>query len=570
MRVKYLLFIFILFPICCFAKSFIAEVSEIQIDTNSSVILTLTLTDATAKAEPDINLIKDNFNIIGKQTFSSIQSIQWKKTSSIAWQYTLTPKIHGQITIPSFKIETTTGMLRTDSIILKVIPADTSNSINNPHNGPALELNLKIIKPSDRFYIKQPIIFDLELDEKRPTANLQLDESKSSEYSIEQIDGPLAAIKTDSNGNQRRITKIKYLMVANKSGQLTFPLYTVNGYERTSNNNPSSDPFAAFNSSIFRSQFDDLKPFASFSPTFDVNISDHKSNSLNSWLPAEEITITDALDHMPQIKAGDPITRTITITGKGTLSTNLPHDALMLTNDEYKVYADKTTAEQEYKGNDIIATVKHTYTIIPTKHGQITFPQISIPWWNTVAHKAENYKLKYTTFDILPVIPIEPTKTSDINNETVSPVINDLNLTQILLITAIVLLVFLITIFIYTISRKNHFKLPKYKIESSTSYSNEVHINDINDPKLLAKYLSNYFIDNYGIQKNTALKLIPQYLASSHTNMEALTEVINTIDNIRFKGRTYNLAKLKEEVSYILKNIKQRDTNKEVINLNPH
>jgi hypothetical protein len=568
MNHRYILSLLILFPSLCFAKSFIAKVDSNEISTNDRVILTLTISDAKIKSEPDVEALFDSFDVVGKQTFSSMQMVQWKKSITVSWQYTLIPKKHGSITIPKFNIETTTGLLSTDPITISVTPATKTTTKTEKSTTSPVVMNINIVKPIERFYIGQPIIFDLEMYETKSTTNLQLDTSKSSMYSIEQVDGPNTIVKSDDNGQQRQVTRIRYSMNINEAGTITFPIFTINGYEVSSSPSSFNDPFQAFNSrSFFDQHFDDLKPFTASTQVFDINVSDYESRSRDLWLPAEQIEITDSVENNIEIKQGDPITRSITITGKGAFANNIPQTPLFTANENYKVYFDKPVQEQEYAYGNIIAKVTHSYTIIPTTPGEFSMPEISIPWWSTIEHKEMVSNIKPLKMSILAVTsPIEPT------TQDATPIANKLNgrndelsLTQILLSVILISILILINLVLYLIFRR-----PKDRMNIGVNIpKTSLELDSIANVKQLAIYLQVYFTNHYSIEPNTAIDLIPGKLSEHYYNTDELKQLINDINAAMFNNHEYNINELKSRADSAIQKICPQSNTERDIKLNP-
>lgn len=575
MKVKHIIYLFILFPAICMAKSFSAKLSQNEITSSDSVILTLTLSDAQAKSEPDIEFLNDYFNIISKQTASSIQMIQWKKSSTVSWQYTLLPKKQGDLIIPGFNIQTTSGTLTTEDVHLSVKPSlnttktSKSSKANKAEPSSPITLNINIIKPEDRFYINQPIIFDLEIQDHKPTSNLQLDSSKSSNYSLEKIDGPNVVVKADKNGNSRQVTNIRYLMIPASKGKITFPTFTINGYDLSSTSD-LNDPFMAFNSrGIFGSSFDNMKPFAASSPVFDVQISDYESESFESWLPAENITVTSEINHPEKVVIGEPITVTIEIKGIGALANSLPLSPLLSSTENYKVYSDKPIQTQTYKSGNIESIIKHTYSIIPTTTGTLTVPEISVPWWSTIEHKQMNAKTSLQTLNVIPASIInEPVITDNPSieaNKFVDSNIQPLSLTQKLLIAILSALGLLIILVITLIFKRPQKLIKDIKPEPPINLD----INNVSDIKQLSSYLQVYLCTNYHVDLNTALALIPNKLQGKYSNIDDLINVISDINSSMFSNNQHNIEDIKNRVISILDKIKPITEPEVPIKLNP-
>ena len=99
------------------AKDISSFVSAKNISITESVIFTIKISDVDENPAVDISKIEDSFSIIsGPNIGSEYRFINGDRTSSRSISWTLIPKKHGQLEIPSFKVNIGNKILMTNHI----------------------------------------------------------------------------------------------------------------------------------------------------------------------------------------------------------------------------------------------------------------------------------------------------------------------------------------------------------------------------------------------------------------------------------------------------------------------
>ena len=107
------------------------------------------------------------------------------------------------------------------------------------------------------------------------------------------------------------------------------------------------------------------------------------TGSQGTWLPAEQITLHDSWqDSTPQLKVGEPVTRTITINAKGLAAAQIPPLSVAQPANA-RVYPESPQNQSRTDGKTIFGISKQNVTYIPNAQGTLTVPPIELPWWNT-------------------------------------------------------------------------------------------------------------------------------------------------------------------------------------------
>ncbi len=107
------------------------------------------------------------------------------------------------------------------------------------------------------------------------------------------------------------------------------------------------------------------------------------------WLPSAGITIEERWEPQTSYaKTGQPLTRTITLTGINNIPEQIPDIPTPVIAD-IKVYRDSEKNEQQYQNGMLISkrTIKQIF--VPEKNIAFTTPVIHLNWWNTISDRPQ-------------------------------------------------------------------------------------------------------------------------------------------------------------------------------------
>lgn len=121
-----------------------------------------------------------------------------------------------------------------------------------------------------------------------------------------------------------------------------------------------------------------------------------------AWFPAKSVELSENWSREPDtLPAGEPITRHVTVTALGQLSTQIPVIA-PVDSDSVKVYPDKPELRVTAAAGGVLAHRKDQYAIIGIDAGNVTLPKLELPWWNVETKAWQVAELPATTIRVLP------------------------------------------------------------------------------------------------------------------------------------------------------------------------
>ncbi len=384
MKTKFILIYIISF--CAYLFFSTASAADIRVTANRTQIQlneTFTLTFESSESvddDPDFSPLANDFKIISKSTSSniSINNGQYKKTSR--WIVALMPIKTGTLTIPAIDF----GSDQSPPYQVTIKPVQQSSG----RKGEAFISELEI--STDTAYVQSQIIV---IQRMLSSRNI----NGGYDFSPLEISGVDVATETlgDIKQYQTTIGSTPYLVLEKihaiypqTSGALLIKPSLASA--RVALNNRSSyDPFRSNSRTVRRS---------SGKKTIHVKTIPDSFRGRH-WLPAHEVQLVEEFPENTLFKAGEPITRTISLLADGQSASQLP-EIHMPDTKGLKQYPDKPVLNNNKRDDGITGVQQIKFALIPSAEGSYTLPAISIPWWNTETDKMEVAKIPARTFKV--------------------------------------------------------------------------------------------------------------------------------------------------------------------------
>lgn len=459
--------------------------------------------------------------VVGRTSISSqTKMVNFDTTRSTTWSTVLIPKKQGRFTIPSFNID---GAL-TKPIEVSVIPVSTSNTSSGR------DLFITTHVDVEQVYLQQQIRYSVKLHLGKDLQRGSLSSPTLENADIRQI-GKDKEYDEVVDGRRYRIIERSFAIIAQQSGTFTIegPLFEGEVIDN------SRQSFGFFNRS---------KAVNRVGPSQDITVLPIPSNYDQHWLPSDFVQLDDEWQgNTHEFIAGEPITRTITLTAVGVVEEQLPQITSVYP-DSVKTYPDQAETTTVEKDDMLIAQRKESIAIIPSQAGPLVIPEVRIPWFNTLTQKTEYAVLAEKTLEILPAttqptsaIPTGPLiEAAPVNKpqETVSTVVNNQNTTlpqYWIWLTVGLLVLWLLTLILWykhvsvlKAATKHQSKTPARHTQSEQAVwkSLEKALNkniSVDTQKYLPLWLGCYIQD-----KNASLEQ-----SLHHIDNHQLTEAVNTL-----------------------------------------
>jgi hypothetical protein len=368
--------------------------ASVTIETNRNIVsmgetvnLTIKVKDENTNLNPNLDALKDHFNVVNSSEQTQIQIINGKASSLKQWIVTLEPKEEGSVTIPALQV----GDTYTEPLTIEVTPA---SEVNN--QGGLKEVFLKTSIEPESPYVSSQAIYTVQVYYRTDIQGGQLTEPSADNSMIKQI-GEDSNYQKSIEGYTYHVLERHYAVVADKSGPLKIQAPILTGYIIKNDSQRRSGMLHWMNSMMEPMRITTNSTGVDVKPMPDgINYAD--------WLPAKALSVTEEWSGgaSSQYQLGQPITRTITIEATGITSEKLP-EINLLENSDVLVYPDKPQLETTNNGKDLLAKKIEKLAIIPTKTGDIHLPAVNIKWWNVDKGQFEIASLPEHTIRVIAV-----------------------------------------------------------------------------------------------------------------------------------------------------------------------
>lgn len=369
----------------------IATVDRDELSMNEGLQLVVQFSGQTIAKGPDFGPIEEDFEIISTSRHQQLSTqFNGKSESYTKWTMLLLPKRSGQLSIPPLSYKGHTSQ----KVAIQVNPANSGkNSTANGDNNQPIYTETEVDKQTA--FVQEQVILTVRLV---TAVNLQ-----DLSYSGLQIsDTPAQKIAETQypkiiNGKEHLVVEFKYALFPQREGKLNIPAMRINALEVT-----SSGQFGAFSARG--------KPIMRLTDAKTIDVSAKPAQIPNNqWMPTSNLKINENWsDTSGNLKVGEPVTRTITITTQGlTAAQILPLPEQQ--HNHYKLYPDQPRLEDAVGPRGIVGQRTETLAIVPNKTGVLVMPPIEIKWWDTANKQVQTSTLPSRTFNVLAADPIQST-----------------------------------------------------------------------------------------------------------------------------------------------------------------
>lgn len=365
---------------CVFAATITTHLDRNPINLDESFRLIFEA-DGNVDDSPDLKPLEQDFDIINRSQGSSMQIINGQISNKTQWTLTLLAKQAGSFIIPAIQF----GRDRSQAVRIMINPPRQGQA------GDAGEVFIEVTAEPQTAYVQSQIIYTVRLYRAVNLANATLSEPgvTGGDAIIEKL-GDDRELETQRNSVRYAVIERSYAIFPQQSGKLTLKPIVFEGQviDRTRS---MFDPFAQQASRIKRLQ----------SKAVEIDVKTIPQNLQGGhWLPAQDLRLTEQWPEAVEVKAGEPVTRTITLQAKGLTAAQLPEISNKAI-DGVKLYPDQPVLNDSKKGNEIIGTRQEKTAMIPTKQGTYLLPAIEIPWWNTLKDRQEVARIPERTIHVV-------------------------------------------------------------------------------------------------------------------------------------------------------------------------
>ncbi len=355
--------------------SVIASVDRSDIELNESFTLKITV-DTAIDTEPDASALEADFFVGTRSQLSNTTIVNGQISRSRTWTYVLMAKREGNLEIPPVII----GAEQSESVPINV---------SAPSNALPGEADIFVTTEVDHTnsFVQAQLIYTVKVYRSVATRQPRLSEPDISGVEVlVEVAGEERSYESILNGKAYNVVERVYAIFPQESGQIAIAP-------------------ARFEARVLRDgRITGRKIFESEAIAVVVNPIPPPPNGYPDavWFPARDVTLSEDWSRAPdRLPAGEPITRHITVTAVGQLSTQIPVIDPAVA-DTIKIYPDKPELRDMAEASGIRAVRKDQYAMIGIAPGDVNLPELQLPWWNIDIGEWQIASLPGTLISILP------------------------------------------------------------------------------------------------------------------------------------------------------------------------
>jgi len=370
-----------LLPAMSVQAAVIASVDRANVELNESFTLKITV-DTAIDVEPDATDLEADFFVGTRSQLSNTTIVNGQISRSRTWTYVLMAKREGDILIPPVRI----GTEQSEPVPIRVTPPSTTLP------GEADIFVTTEVDHTESF-VQAQVLYRVKVYRAVATRQPRLSEPSMGgvEVLIESA-GEERSYESILNGKAYNVVERVYALFPQESGSISI---SPARFEARVLRDGRITGRKIFESDAIEVTVDPIPP-----PPADYPDA--------VWFPAKSVTLAEDWSREPgSLPAGEPITRHITVTALGQLSTQIPMIE-PASADNIKLYPDKPEFRDAAEASGIRAVRRDQYAMIGLSAGNVAVPPVELPWWNIDAAEWQVARLPGSTLTILPSATAAP------------------------------------------------------------------------------------------------------------------------------------------------------------------
>jgi hypothetical protein len=352
----------------------VASVDRADVELNESFTLDVTV-DTAINAEPDVSVLEKDFLVVSQSSLSNTTIINGEISRSRTWSYVLMAKQAGKFVIPPI----TVGRERSNTLEISIAPVRAVMPGKS-------DIFVVAEADYDETYVQAQVLYTIKVYRAVATRQPSLSEPAIRGDVLVELAADEKSYDSLIDGKSYNVVERVYALFPQASGKI------------------SIEP-ALFEARVLRDgRITGRKIFKSEPVTVEVKPIPPPPAAFPdaAWFPAKSVELAEEWSREPEtLPAGEPITRRITVTALGQLSTQIPVIE-PVESDGIKVYPDKPELNVRAVPEGMLATRKDQYALIGVDPGAVSLPELSLPWWNIEEDRWEIATLPPKMVNILP------------------------------------------------------------------------------------------------------------------------------------------------------------------------
>lgn len=345
------------------AQDLDASLERNPIHAGESVRLVLELRRAAGGLKPDLAPLTKDFQILQTSANTQIEFVHGLQSAITRWSIELTPKREGTLPIPPIAI----GQFESPALTLQVLPPRQRQA------GGRRDIFLEAEISPDPAYVQAQIRLVVRLLRAVDVVDGTLTEPSATNAVVRRL-GRDISYSTTRGGQSYRVLERRYALFPQASGELVISPIEFEGevVDPAQAGTGLSRLFARGNRVHLRTEV--VRAQARPPPA---------DYPRRTWLPAKSLELSEDWSTPPEgLRAGEPVTRTLTLRAVGLSAEQLP-EFVATAGDGVKEYADQPITRTTTDTDWVHGVREQRIALVPASTGTYTLPEIRVAWWDT-------------------------------------------------------------------------------------------------------------------------------------------------------------------------------------------
>ena len=381
------------------------EVDRQNVRLNESFRITFS-TAEDPDENPDFSPLEKAFEIIDRNHGSNFTSINGMSSSRIQWTFDVMAKHSGQVKIPPLRF----GSEISPALAITVTEGESKPEPADNNS----DLFLQVEATPNQAYVQSQILYTV-----RIYTRVKIAEGKMGDPDV--ADAVVTKLGEDKNYNLQLkgmdyiVVERNYAIFPQKSGALKIPALTLTAAILDDDRSGFGGFFGARATRTERVSSKEIK----------LNVLPAPATFKGHWLAAQELNLKQTWSgDVLNMKVGEPITRTLTLTAKAATVGQLPKLNQATSSEDLKSYPDQPKLDEQKTSQGITAIREEKIAFIPSKAGTYTLPALEIPWFNMQTQQTEIAKIPAVTLVATGLTKVAPPPVATAVDKTVENPVN--------------------------------------------------------------------------------------------------------------------------------------------------
>ncbi|ADE11081.1 BatD family protein [Sideroxydans lithotrophicus] len=381
-----------------------ASLDRNQVGPGETVQLTLQHNGQT-DSQPDLSPLKQDFEIVGRSSGSSIQIVNGKMNAQTQLNLVLLPKHQGKLHIPALQWDGDSSPFLPLEVSSSAASGRSGNAAaGNAPTGNAAHVFLTAAAEQKQPYVQAAVPMTVRIYTDQPLYQASLDLQSGNDVLVQQLGQDKQTSET-RNGRSYQVIERRYLLFPQRSGSVRLDGAVLNAQVQDNSGN-DNDPFGnIFGRNPFAGMMNTTRPIRIQSEPVVLNVRPRPAGAGgHDWLPAQHVTLEESWQpDNGSIRAGDPVTLHLHLAADGLIAAQLPDlSRILKLPNGLRAYPDQPKLNNDAHGISIIGTRDQDIAIIANTAGRYEIPALHLFWWDTGKNVQQEIELPARTLDVLP------------------------------------------------------------------------------------------------------------------------------------------------------------------------